>query len=189
MLRMTSAMVVVSCVDQADRLFTQCAHALFLCQAAQFVLRRPADDEALDLGRHLQELVDADAVLVAGLPAEVAAGALAEVGLGRPAALLVEGHLLLGRRVRRLARRADATNQALSDDGDDRRRDRGTTRFPCRGNGGGRRPSRSRAETTGPCGRSAPTGQRSVPSRRRGSRRRGSCPGPGAEWTSGRWRR
>ena len=97
MLRMTSAIVVVSSATRPMASLAKCAHALFLSQATQLVLGGPTDDEALDLRRHLQELVDTDAVLIAGLPAEVAARTLVEVLLRGPAALLVEGHLLLRR--------------------------------------------------------------------------------------------
>ena len=94
---------------------------------------------SLDLLGHAQQLVDADAVRVAGLRAEVAAGAVGEDVLRLAAPLLVEGELL-GRRLVGLATRARRSGAR----GAGRRRRRpttrpGTTRCPCRGSGAARR--------------------------------------------------
>ena len=100
--------------DEVDGLLLQGSHALLLGQAAKFVLRRPADDEPLDLGRHLQEFVDADAVLVPGLPAEVAASAVAELRLGLTSALLVERGTTMKRRATSSGTKAIASGSGLS---------------------------------------------------------------------------
>ena len=71
-----------------------------------------------------KHLVDADAVVVAGVAAEVAAHAGDEVGLlGRPAAALVERPLVGGRRVGLDAVLADPADEALADHAEQRRRD------------------------------------------------------------------
>src|SRR5947208_51833 len=81
-------------------------------------LRCPAHDETLDLGRDVEKLVDADAVLVAGAGAEVTAGTVPEgVALGIGATgLEVEGQLLLVGSIGRLAVVADPAHEPLADD-------------------------------------------------------------------------
>src|SRR5436190_5174908 len=65
-------------VDEPDRLLLEGAHSLLHRETLQFLLGRPADDQTLDLRRDVQELVHTDAVLIAGVRAEVAAGAVEE---------------------------------------------------------------------------------------------------------------
>src|SRR5262245_2846514 len=70
-------------VNEPHGLFLERAHPLRDCQPAELFLCGPSDDETLDLGGDVQQLVDADAILVAGVGAEVAAGAVPErVALG-----------------------------------------------------------------------------------------------------------
>src|SRR4029079_4048172 len=79
----------------------------------------PPHDEPLDLGGDPQQLVDTDAVLVAGSAAEVAAFAGPELVLVGPAlqsaGLHPERELLVGGRPGGLARPADPADEALAD--------------------------------------------------------------------------
>jgi hypothetical protein len=106
--------------DEGHRFLLQGSHPLLLGQAAELILGRPPDEQALELGGDPEELEDPDAVPVARARAEVATLSMVEDLLGRAATLLVERQLLGGRLVGRLARRADAPDQALADDPDDR---------------------------------------------------------------------
>src|SRR5439155_4849169 len=81
-------------VDEGETLLEQGAHPLGDGHAADLLLGGPPDDEALHLGGDPEELVDADAVFVAGPAAEVAAFAGPELVLVRPAGLQPEGELL-----------------------------------------------------------------------------------------------
>src|SRR2546426_3039270 len=89
--------------DEADRLLAQRPHALLRRQPLELLLGRPPHDEALHLRRYLEQLEDPDPVLVTGVGAKVAALAVPELALGRPARLFVERELLAGGRVGLLA--------------------------------------------------------------------------------------
>src|SRR5579875_959680 len=106
--------------DEGEALAAEGPHPLVDRHAPELVLGRPADQETPDLRRHLEELVDADTVLVARVRAEVAPPAPVEHGLALPAALLVEGDLLLGGLVGLLARSADPPDQPLAHHRQDR---------------------------------------------------------------------
>ena len=90
--------------NQADCLLTEGAHALLLCQAAQLVLGGPGHYQALDL----------DPVLMAGVAAEVAASAVAELRLGLTSALLVERGTTMKRRATSSGTKAIASGSGLS---------------------------------------------------------------------------
>src|SRR4029079_9283252 len=85
-------------LHEGERLLLERAHALRGREAAQLFLGGPADEQPADLGSDLQELVDADALAVAGARAEVAAAAVPELGLADAGALDEEGEVL-GRRL------------------------------------------------------------------------------------------
>src|SRR6266542_6099599 len=84
-------------LHQADCLFLERAHSLGAGQLAQLVVRRTIEDQLADRVRHGHQLVHTDALQVAGVPAEVAAGAAHEAAIGYPSAHRVqEGELLRG---------------------------------------------------------------------------------------------
>ena len=123
MVRRISATVVTSCSIETQALVAERAHALVLGACPQVVLRCLLHDELADLLGDAQQLVDADPFRVAGVRAEVAAGAVPERVLRGPAPTLVQRNLVRVGRVRLAAGRADPSHEALRDERDDRRRD------------------------------------------------------------------
>src|SRR6478672_4034178 len=66
------------------------AHALGDGEPTKFLGGGPADDQSAELGGDAQQLVHTDPVAVAGAGAEVAAGAVEELGLVAAATVLAE---------------------------------------------------------------------------------------------------